>query len=67
MASGIVYATAGTAVLAIDIELEHTGKKKMKDPNFEERMKFLYGFACLYYIKFSVENSINDMIKAGKI
>lgn len=37
----------------------------MKDPNFEERMKFLYGCTYLHYIKFGVENSINDMIKAG--
>jgi len=39
--------------------------QKMKDPNFEERMKFLYGCTCLHYIKFGVENNINDMIKAG--
>ncbi|MFX1572893.1 MAG: phosphotransferase family protein [Promethearchaeota archaeon] len=39
-------------------------KKKM-DPYFKERMKFLYGCTCLHYIKFGVENNLNDMIKVG--
>ncbi|MFX1313932.1 MAG: phosphotransferase family protein [Promethearchaeota archaeon] len=39
--------------------------QKLKDSNFETRMKFLYGYTCLHYIKFGVENKISDMIKAG--
>ncbi|MFX1313498.1 MAG: phosphotransferase family protein [Promethearchaeota archaeon] len=39
--------------------------KGFKDENFRYRMKFLYGCTSLHYIKFGVENNINDMIKAG--
>lgn len=39
--------------------------KGYKDHNFLERMKFLYGCTSLHYIKFGVENDLNDMIKHG--
>jgi len=39
--------------------------KGHKDQNFIKRMKFLYGCTCLHYIKFGVENDLNDMVKFG--
>ncbi|MFX0041724.1 MAG: phosphotransferase family protein [Candidatus Hodarchaeota archaeon] len=39
--------------------------KGNKDQNFTNRMKFLYGCTCLHYIKFGVENDLNDMVKYG--
>ncbi len=35
------------------------------DKNFEERMKFLYGWSCLAYIEFGRNNNLPDMIEAG--
>ncbi|UCC19289.1 MAG: phosphotransferase [Promethearchaeota archaeon] len=35
------------------------------DDNFEERMKFLYGWSFLAYIKFGIEHNLSDMIEAG--
>lgn len=35
------------------------------DKNFEQRMKFLYGWSCLAYIEFGMNNSLPDMIEAG--
>jgi aminoglycoside phosphotransferase len=35
------------------------------DENFKERIKFLYGRACLRYIEFGLENNLPDMINAG--
>jgi aminoglycoside 2''-phosphotransferase len=37
----------------------------IKDQNFEERMKFLYGCTCLHYIKFGIEHNYSNMIQAG--
>jgi aminoglycoside 2''-phosphotransferase len=39
--------------------------KGNKSQNFTNRMKFLYGCTCLHYIKFGVENDLNDMVKYG--
>jgi len=35
------------------------------DKNFEDRMKFLYGWSCLAYIEFGMKNNLPDMIEAG--
>ncbi|MFW9866495.1 MAG: phosphotransferase family protein [Candidatus Thorarchaeota archaeon] len=42
-----------------------TAYQGIKDQNFEERMKFLYGCTCLHYIKFGIEHNYTDMIQAG--
>lgn len=35
------------------------------DFSFKERMKFLYGYNFLPYIRFGIENNLPDMVKAG--
>ncbi|MFX1314611.1 MAG: phosphotransferase family protein [Promethearchaeota archaeon] len=35
------------------------------DPNFKERIQFLYGRNCLPYIEFGLENDLPDMVNAG--
>ncbi|MFX1390614.1 MAG: phosphotransferase family protein [Promethearchaeota archaeon] len=42
-----------------------TSYEGLIDPNFEERMKFLYGRSCLGYIEFGLKNNLADMIDVG--
>ncbi|MFW9972293.1 MAG: phosphotransferase family protein [Candidatus Odinarchaeota archaeon] len=39
--------------------------KRETDPEFKERMKFLYGWSCLAYIDFGMKNDLPDLIEAG--
>ena len=35
------------------------------DLNFKERMKFLYGCNCLFYMEFGIEHNLPEIVKAG--
>ncbi|MFX1378628.1 MAG: phosphotransferase family protein [Promethearchaeota archaeon] len=35
------------------------------DSEFQERMRFLYGWSCLAYLEFGIDNALPDLIEAG--